>query len=94
MSTELIIDSSNGSDVQIALLKDGRLHELQKEVEGRQFQVGDIYLGKVKKTVPGLNAAFVDVGYENIAFFRRLFKRNTGLSPGEYRRMFQPFLSG
>ncbi|MCE2496026.1 MAG: Rne/Rng family ribonuclease [Flavobacteriales bacterium] len=68
MSTELIIDSSSGSDVQIALLKDGRLHELQKEVEGRQFQVGDIYLGKVKKTVPGLNAAFVDVGYEKDAF--------------------------
>ncbi len=68
MSTELIIDSSSGSDVQIALLKDGRLHELQREVEGRQFQVGDVYLGKVKKTVPGLNAAFVDVGYEKDAF--------------------------
>ena len=35
----------------------------------------------------------VDVGYENVAFFRRLFKRSTGLSPGEYRRMFQPFLA-
>ncbi|WP_428672396.1 GlxA family transcriptional regulator [Roseibium sp.] len=35
----------------------------------------------------------VDVGYENVAFFRRLFKRSTGLSPGEYRRMFQPLLS-
>jgi transcriptional regulator GlxA family with amidase domain len=34
----------------------------------------------------------VDVGYENIAFFRRLFKRSTGLAPGDYRRMFQPFL--
>ncbi len=35
----------------------------------------------------------VDVGYENVAFFRRLFRRSTGLSPGEYRRMFQPFLA-
>ena len=34
----------------------------------------------------------VDVGYENVAFFRRLFKRSAGLSPGEYRKMFQPFL--
>jgi YesN/AraC family two-component response regulator len=32
------------------------------------------------------------VGYENVAFFRRLFKRSTGLTPGEYRKMFQPFL--
>lgn len=32
----------------------------------------------------------VAVGYENVAFFRRLFKRHTGLSPGEYRRMFRP----
>jgi transcriptional regulator GlxA family with amidase domain len=34
-----------------------------------------------------------NVGYENIAFFRRLFKRSTGLTPAEYRRMFQPFLN-
>jgi transcriptional regulator GlxA family with amidase domain len=34
------------------------------------------------------------VGYENVAFFRRLFKRRTGLKPGEYRKMFQPFLEG
>ena len=68
MSTELIIDSSSRSDVQIALLKDGYLHELQKEAGGSQFQVGDIYFGKVRKVVPGLNAAFVDVGYEKDAF--------------------------
>jgi transcriptional regulator GlxA family with amidase domain len=31
-----------------------------------------------------------EVGYEEPGFFRRLFKRHTGLSPGEYRRLFQP----
>jgi transcriptional regulator GlxA family with amidase domain len=39
-----------------------------------------------------IDAIAVEVGYENVAFFRRLFKRSTGLKPGEYRKMFQPFL--
>jgi len=67
VSTELIINSSTADDVAIALLNDGRLTELHYD-SAREFAVGDIYLGKVKKVVPGLNAAFVDVGYEKDAF--------------------------
>lgn len=67
MSTELIINSSTADSVAVALLKNGRLSELHYD-NAEEFAVGDIYLGKIKKVVPGLNAAFVDVGYEKDAF--------------------------
>jgi ribonuclease G len=71
VSKELVIDTSS-SDVTIALLEDKKLVELNKEKSNPQFAVGDIYLGKVKKLMPGLNAAFVDVGYEKDAFLHYL----------------------
>jgi ribonuclease G len=71
VSKELIIDASSG-DVNIALLEDKKLVELNKEKSNLQFAVGDIYLGKVKKLMPGLNAAFVDVGFEKDAFLHYL----------------------
>jgi len=64
---ELFIRSSS-QEVDFALLKDGKLIELHKEEEGNKFSVGDIYLAKIRKTVPGLNASFVNVGYEKDAF--------------------------
>lgn len=71
MSNELIINSTqNGS--RIALLKDKRLTEYHDEENGNQFNVGDIYLGTVKKVVQGLNAAFIDIGYEKDAFLHYL----------------------
>ena len=71
MNRELIIDS-NANEVIIALLEDKKLVELQKEKTDNNFVVGDIYLGKVKKIISGLNAAFVDVGYEKDAFLHYL----------------------
>ena len=67
MSKELII-RSRSSSVDFALLKDGKLIEFQKEVGSNKFHVGDVFVAKIKKTLPGLNAAFVDVGYEKDAF--------------------------
>lgn len=67
MSKELII-RSNASAVDFALLRDGKLIELHKEVDNNKFSVGDIFLAKIKKPVSGLNAAFVNVGYEKDAF--------------------------
>lgn len=67
MKTELII-RSNSADIDYALLKDGKLNELHKENNNVQFSVGDIFLAKVKKILPSLNAAFVDVGYQKDAF--------------------------
>ena len=67
MSYELFIRSSS-QEVDFALLKDGKLVELHKEEEDNKFSVGDVFIAKVRKTVPGLNAAFVNVGYEKDAF--------------------------
>ncbi|MCX7546350.1 ribonuclease E/G [Xanthomarina sp. F1114] len=67
MDKELIIRS--GSDhVDFALLKDGKLIELHKDEGSNNFSVGDVFIAKVRKAVPGLNAAFVNVGYEKDAF--------------------------
>ncbi len=71
MSYELIINAT-ANDTVIALLNDKRLLELHREKGNASFQVGDIYLGKVKKVMQGLNAAFVDVGYEKDAFLHYL----------------------
>lgn len=71
MSSDLIIDVSP-SEIVIALLENKRLAELSREKSGAKFAVGDIYLGKVKKIMPSLNAAFIDVGYEKDAFLHYL----------------------
>lgn len=71
MKSELIVDVQP-SEVSIALLEDGRLVSLQKESRNLAYAVGDIYLAKVKKLMPGLNAAFVNVGYEKDAFLHYL----------------------
>lgn len=71
MKSELVVDV-NREEVSIALLEDSRLVSLQKESRNIAYAVGDLYLAKVKKIMPGLNAAFVDVGYEKDAFLHYL----------------------
>ena len=71
MKFEILVDS-RPSEIVIALLKDKQLTELHKEPLENKFSVGDIYLGTVKKIVPGLNAAFVDVGFEKDGFLHYL----------------------
>jgi ribonuclease G len=75
VNKELIINAVP-LGVDIALLEDKKLVELHSEKTDARFAVGDLYLGKVKKLIPGLNAAFVDVGYEKDAFLHY-----TDLSP-------------
>src|SRR5437868_13573505 len=70
----IINATTNG--VEIALLENKKLVELHHEKADANFAVGDLYLGKVKKLIPGLNAAFVDVGFEKDAFLHY-----TDLSP-------------
>jgi ribonuclease G len=67
VNLELVVDARvNG--IWIALLRDGKLIELHEERSNSDFVVGDIYLAKVRRLAPSLNAAFVDVGYEKDAF--------------------------
>lgn len=67
MNKELIINAAP-QGVEIAFLEDKKLVELHRENTQNAFAVGDLYLGRVKKLMPGLNAAFVDVGFEKDAF--------------------------
>ncbi len=71
MSIELVINVAS-KEIDIALLEKKKLVELSKEKSNPKFSVGDIYLGKVRKIMPGLNATFVDVGYEKDAFLHYL----------------------
>jgi ribonuclease G len=67
VTSELVVDVQP-KEISIAVLEDKKLVEYQKEACNISFSVGDVYLGRIKKLMPGLNAAFVDVGYKKDAF--------------------------
>ncbi|MFW5979013.1 MAG: ribonuclease E/G, partial [Bacteroidia bacterium] len=71
MVSELVIDVTS-NEIVIGLLEDKQLVELIKEKRNPKFAVGDVYLGRVKRIIPGLNAAFIDVGYSRDAFLHYL----------------------
>lgn len=71
MRSELVVDVTP-TDISTALLEDGRLVSLQKETRDVSYAVGNLYIAKVKKLMPGLNAAFVNVGYDKDAFLHYL----------------------
>ena len=71
MTSEVVIDVQQ-NEISIALLEDKKLVEYQTEPRSASFSVGNIYVAKVKKLMPGLNASFVDVGFERDAFLHYL----------------------
>ncbi|MGN1246247.1 MAG: ribonuclease E/G [Muribaculaceae bacterium] len=71
MSSDLVVDV-RPNEISTALLEDGRLVSLQKESRDASYAVGNLYIAKVKKLMPGLNAAFVNVGFEKDAFLHYL----------------------
>lgn len=71
MVTELVVDVQS-KEISYAIIEDKSLVEFQQESVNLSFSVGDIFLGRVHKVMPGLNAAFVDVGYEKDAFLHYL----------------------
>jgi ribonuclease G len=75
VNKELIINAAP-QGVEIALLEDKKLVELHHDQTNSGFGVGDLYLGRVRKLMPGMNAAFVDVGFEKDGFLHY-----TDLSP-------------
>ena len=71
MNKELIVSASE-NEIQLALLEDKQLVELHKDASGNKIHVGDIFVGKVRKIMPGLNAAFIDVGEDKDGFVHYL----------------------
>lgn len=71
MTSELVVDVQP-KEITIAVLEDKKLVELQQESQDASFAVGNIYMGKVKKLMPALNAAFVNVGHKKDAFLHYL----------------------
>ncbi|GAJ09705.1 unnamed protein product, partial [marine sediment metagenome] len=67
MKKEIIINESMG-ETRIAILEDDRLVEVYVEKQGQQRMVSNIYKGKVENVIPGMQAAFVDIGYGINAF--------------------------
>ncbi|MFZ1633150.1 MAG: Rne/Rng family ribonuclease, partial [Chitinophagales bacterium] len=95
MERELIINSTP-TGAEIALLEDKQLVEIHRDSQSSRFNVGDLYLGRVKKITPGLNACFVDVGFERDAFlhysdlnpnFRSIYKYTKAAQEGNPFRM-------
>ena len=88
MTSEVVIDVQQ-KEISIALLEDKRLVEYQSEPRQATFSVGNIYIAKVKKLMPGLNACFVDVGFERDAFLHYLDLGNQFSSYEKYLKQVQ-----
>lgn len=88
MTSELIIDVQ-AKEISIALLEDKNLVEYQNEPRQASFSVGNVYAAKVKKLMPGLNACFVDVGFERDAFLHYLDLGNQFNSYVKYLKQVQ-----
>ena len=88
MTSEVVIDVRQ-KEISIALLEDQKLVEYQNEPRSASFSVGNIYMAKVKKLMPGLNACFVDVGYERDAFLHYLDLGNQFSSYEKYLKQVQ-----
>jgi ribonuclease G len=71
VNAELFIKVTQ-DEICTAYTEDKRLVELRREKRSLQYEVGDIYIGKVRKIMPGLNAAFINIGYEKDAFLHYL----------------------
>ncbi len=84
MKKDIIINST-ANEHRIAILEDGKLAELFVETPGKERMVGDIYFGKVAKVMPGIRAAFIDVGLQQDAF---LHFSDIGTSLSEYNALF------
>ena len=88
MTSEVVIDVQQ-KEISIALLEDKNLVEYQSEPRSASFTVGNVYIAKVKKLMPGLNACFVDVGYERDAFLHYLDLGNQFPSYEKYLKQVQ-----
>jgi ribonuclease G len=88
--SEIVVDVTP-KEVSIAVMEDKILVEFQKETRNEAYAVGDIYFGRVKKLLPGLNAAFIDVGYKKEGF---LHYQDLGFHFNTQQKFLKKILSG
>lgn len=86
LNKELYINSAPDGTIEIALVENKILVELQQEQSENNFSVGDIFVGKIKKLSPTLNAAFVDIGHERDAFLHYTDLSPQALSVAKYAK--------
>jgi len=67
MANEILININSG-ETRVALLENGVLVELYLERNSEQGNSGNIYKGRVVRVLPGMQAAFVDIGFDKAAF--------------------------
>ena len=84
MPTREIVVNSTNYETRAAVLEDERLVEVHIESATRRSIVGNIYKGKVTRVLPGMEAAFVDIGLDRDAF---LYVQDVYEDLAEYRRM-------
>jgi ribonuclease G len=68
MSNNTIVISVDVGEIRVGLIENGTLAELYLERERDRSPVGNVYLGKVTRVLPGMQAAFVDIGLDRAAF--------------------------
>lgn len=83
MKREIIINST-ANEIRIAITEDGQLAELFVETPEKERMVGDIYVGKVARVMPGIRATFIDIGHKQDAF---LHFSDIGSTLGKYSQL-------
>ena len=88
MNKEIFINESMG-ETRIAIQENNQLVEVYVEKQDNHRMVGNVYKGKVENVLPGMQAAFVDIGYDLNAFyhFQKLDLMNILLKNVEARRV-------
>src|SRR5262252_2483897 len=85
MSGDLLVINADGPETRVALIEKGQLVELYIERRRERGIVGNIYKGRVKRVLPGMQAAFVDIGVEKAAF---LYVADVRGAPEDFKSLF------
>jgi ribonuclease G len=85
VARDLLVINADGPETRVALIESGQLVELYVERRRERGIVGNIYKGRVKRVLPGMQAAFVDIGVEKAAF---LYVADVRGAPEDYRSLF------
>src|SRR5262245_22488304 len=85
MSGNLLVVNADGPETRVALIEKGQLVELYIERRRERGIVGNIYKGRIKRVLPGMQAAFVDIGVEKAAF---LYVADVRGAPEDFKSLF------